>query len=61
MGNGIFGDPGLLGVVWLGCVGIQILAWAEVALPIWLVILTFFGAVAPVVRLILVPFGAAAT
>lgn len=56
MGKGIFGDPGLLGVVWLGCVGIQLLAHAGVGVPGWLTFLSLLGMVAPIVGLIITPF-----
>lgn len=56
MGTGLFGDPGFLGVVWIGCIGIQLLAWNGVELPLWLVVFTFFGTIAPIIRLILAPF-----
>lgn len=53
MGKGLFGSPGFWGVVWLGCVVIQILAWNKIDLPLWLVAVTFLGAVAPPARLFL--------
>jgi hypothetical protein len=59
MGNGLFGDPGFLGMVWIGCVAIQILAWSGVALPGWLVLSSFFGAVGPIIRVALAPAGMA--
>lgn len=55
MGKGIFGDPGLLGVVWLGCLGIQLLAHSGIGVPGWLSLLSFLGVVAPIVGLILTP------
>jgi hypothetical protein len=49
---GVFDKPGLLFGVWLVCVGTQFAAYYKVPIPGWWLVVTFFGAVAPIVKLI---------
>jgi hypothetical protein len=53
---GLFDKPGLLFGVWGVCVLTQVGAHYKIPLPMWWVILTFFGAVVPVFGLILAVF-----
>jgi hypothetical protein len=50
---GVFDKPGLLFGVWIVCVATQLAAFYKIPLPVWWVMITFFGAVAPVVKLVL--------
>jgi hypothetical protein len=49
---GVFYKPGLLFGVWLVCVATQIAAYHKFPLPIWWVIVTFIGALAPLGKLV---------
>lgn len=54
--KGIFGEPGLFGIVWVGCLGIQLLVHVGVGVPGWLGLMSFLGVVMPIVGLIVAPF-----
>jgi len=50
---GVFQKPGFLFGVWLVCLVSQIAAYYKISLPLWWVVISFFGVLVPVTKLIL--------